>query len=855
MTRKVLTTGLLGVFLGLAGCAGSENGDNTSANNQLCKQVARLSQDAKRNAFSLDYPAAERGFRSMIALYNETPDLQNCGIAASPAQAHMNLGLVLSNQRRYLLADVSFETAERLLQDRDNALALSDRMQLGAYLQQHALNRNDTPNARRHAQETLALLDQFKSSDLAVIGDSELFAVDEQTQNRLISEAQTYYALGFADLSEAKIDGVEARSLQAIDVIKALPSTGLRARFALQQAVAQSARGNWRMAAATAEDAARELEDTLANSPLLARALLVQATALSFTENRELAYETFEQAFAVYEQAPVDLNYESVWPFIKFVSDGAKRGEITEEERAALIFRAGQLVRGSFTAYDIAAAAATFEAGASAQSQAVRDWRDAENRLARLRGAQAQVDRLLPEQIVELERQIAEASEAEADLRVRRDELAPAYADAINAPVALPAVAELLQPDEVLVQILTGNPSSTVLAIDAEGTTVAQVEIPRVLLDSFGLPDQNAFFDRIVNDMRASFNVGADSKFRAFEPTAANVLYRLLFGGIQEQIAGKKRLFITTNGVLQSIPLDVLVVDNPAPLADRWQNGDYSGLQWLGDQVELSYLPSPRNLVDIRSRAQQSRASNPVIAFGGFETQTTVQSVLERTGLPNKCRDAAELIAGLPALPRSGEEVARITNALGNGSRRVTGPDFTEEAVLDLANQGTLKDYQVLHFATHGLVWPIEDCFNEPALATSVGPGALSDGLLTSSEIRSMELDAQFVVLSACDTIGVGGNFEISGENLSGLARSFFSSGSRSVMASHWKVDDALTAQIMGEMYESLAETPAMGFGAALRQARATIRNTPEQSHPANWAAFVVIGDGTLGLVPRSGDS
>ena len=843
MSSRYVTAAVLSSVLTIAGC--SDSGDSRdrvseASAGQICRLVARIAQDAKRDAFSLDYSAAERGFSRIIALYNDDSRVEKCNIAFTLAQAHMNQGLVLSNQRKYLLADVSFREADRLLKDDRDPTTLSDRAQLGVYLQQHALNQNrPAGQVRDEAARTLALLDRAKTGEAALLDDSGLFTIDENTQNRRIAEAQTYYALGYADLSEAKLDEVEERNMRAIDLIKKLPTAGLRARFVLQQAVAQAAKQNWEKAAATANLAAAELEESLASSPLLARALLVEATALSFTDKRERAYETFGRAFAVYEENPVGLSYEAIAPYIRFVTDGVGRGEIDETQKGALIFRAGQLVRGSFTAHDIAATAAFFEAGDSSEAEAVRDWRDAENRLARLRAAQAQRSKLLPEQIVELERQIAEAAENEVSLRERRDELAPSYADALNAPVDVAAVQAALKPGEALVQILTGDPRSTVLVIEPETIKVHDVKVSSATLSA------------LVGVLRGSFEANDAGNYPVFGVGLAHTLHGLLFDELDKPLGEYERVFISSNGVLQSLPLDLLITQDPTPLAARWQANDYTGLSWLGDQVELSYLPSARNLVDIRSRARASNASRPLIAFGGAESNATVDTILAAAGLPTECGPAASVIAGLEDLPLASAEVNDITAKLGGGSVPVVGEAFTEEAVLGRSESGELADYQVIHFATHGLLWPIEDCFTEPSLLTSLGEGAQSDGLLTSSEIRQMKLDAQFVVLSACDTAGVDGRIEISGENLAGLARAFFSSGSRSVMASHWKVDDVIAAEIMGKMYERLGADSSAGFGAALKAAREDIRNTARRSHPAVWASFVVIGDGTLGLVSR----
>ena len=144
--------------------------------------------------------------------------------------------------------------------------------------------------------------------------------------------------------------------------------------------------------------------------------------------------------------------------------------------------------------------------------------------------------------------------------------------------------------------------------------------------------------------------------------------------------------------------------------------------------------------------------------------------------------------------------------------------------------------------------WPSPDCLSEPALAVSVTDGA-GDPLLTAREIRGLKLDAQLVVLSACETAGpaVRGEIGAGGDSLSGLARAFFAAGARAVMASHWAVFSEQTEDLTVAMYDEIGANNA-NFATALRSAQTKLRSDPKTSHPIYWAAFVVIGDGALSL-------
>jgi len=166
----------------------------------------------------------------------------------------------------------------------------------------------------------------------------------------------------------------------------------------------------------------------------------------------------------------------------------------------------------------------------------------------------------------------------------------------------------------------------------------------------------------------------------------------------------------------------------------------------------------------------------------------------------------------------------------------------------------------VLHFATHGLLAQSPECLPEPGLVTSLAPDG--DALLESSEIVDLHLDAELVVMSACDTSagagvasealtgfrGVGGSYAAGGESLNGLARSFFYAGARNVVSSYWSVDDIATQELMVAFYGAAATNVTIGIAEALRQAEDGLIAGGKHSHPFFWAPFATIGDGARSL-------
>lgn len=231
--------------------------------------------------------------------------------------------------------------------------------------------------------------------------------------------------------------------------------------------------------------------------------------------------------------------------------------------------------------------------------------------------------------------------------------------------------------------------------------------------------------------------------------------------------------------------------------------------------------------------------------------------MLRVSHLPQTCLRLAEAVDDVGPLPGTAAEAEAVAAIFGPDATVVTGAAFNEDALKAASASGALADNRVLHFATHGILWPTPDCFTDPALTITATDDPDSDGLLTASEIRVMNLDAQLVVLSACNTAsgyladasssafgapqrrGVSG---AGGESLSGLARAFFGAGARAVLATHWPVADAETTELIEAFFRTLRESDA-DFASALGAAQAGLRANPRTAHPVFWAPFVVIGD------------
>jgi len=367
-----------------------------------------------------------------------------------------------------------------------------------------------------------------------------------------------------------------------------------------------------------------------------------------------------------------------------------------------------------------------------------------------------------------------------------------------------------------------------------------------------------------------------------FSLAAAHELYQALLGPFEARIVGK-HLLIVPSGALTSLPPSVLVTEKPQISMPSSAEG-YRSAAWLGIRQPITVLPSVASLTALRMFVPHGRADKPFLGIGNpllagdgsaFEQEraeraraqqrcasgthlarsdVTMTPALRRAGPVLRGAEIADVgsIRALLPLPETRDELCAVARALGLKDPKddlLLGARATETAVKALSRDGRLAHYQVLHFATHGLL--AQEA--EAGLGASAEPGLIltppdkgdntDDGLLTASEISQLKLNADWVVLSACNTAGAAVG---SGEALSGLARAFFYAGSRAILVSHWAVDSQATVKLTTGAFAALATDPASGRADALRRAMTTLikHGEPREAHPASWAPFVLVGEG-----------
>jgi CHAT domain-containing protein len=222
-----------------------------------------------------------------------------------------------------------------------------------------------------------------------------------------------------------------------------------------------------------------------------------------------------------------------------------------------------------------------------------------------------------------------------------------------------------------------------------------------------------------------------------------------------------------------------------------------------------------------------------------------VASVTASRGIQGTVANLATIKTALPQLPDTADELTRVgASVQASPADLFFGPDATETRV----KRSALDQYRIVYFATHGLLAGDVQNFAklnaEPALVLSLPlqPTALDDGLLTASEVAQLKLNAEWVVLSACNTAS---GDKPGAEALSGLARAFFYAGGRSLLVSNWAVATDSTVALMTGTFAAAAD-PKLSHAEALQKAMLAMIDSPQHpawADPKYWAAFVVVGE------------
>lgn len=300
---------------------------------------------------------------------------------------------------------------------------------------------------------------------------------------------------------------------------------------------------------------------------------------------------------------------------------------------------------------------------------------------------------------------------------------------------------------------------------------------------------------------------------------AGYTLYQRLLAPFEARRDGLQRLILIPSGGLDAVPFAALPTSKPEK--DTLTAAEVLGRPqpWLVRDVAMTTLPSLASLEILRRGEKRTAANRPFF------------------GLGDPTYGARESF-DLPSLPETGAEVRYLAALLGSGDGDLLlGAAATEERLTN----ADLGSYRILDFATHGFIAGGISGLSEPALAVAADDG--SDGMLTASEILGWNLNADLVILSACNTASSDGT--PGAEGLSGLANSFFYAGARNLIVTHWSIPSAPAVDIVANMITLYEDAPDLGYSVALqRSVLAMIDNPPSElaAHPVSWAGQFVVG-------------
>jgi CHAT domain-containing protein len=346
-----------------------------------------------------------------------------------------------------------------------------------------------------------------------------------------------------------------------------------------------------------------------------------------------------------------------------------------------------------------------------------------------------------------------------------------------------------------------------------------------------------------IADLRSAF-VPKLGKLPDFSLANAAGLYKETLGPVSPQLAGVDHLVVAASGDLASLPFSLLVTNAPG------QSRDYVNAAWLIRTTAVSETPSARAFMALRNAPKTAQpkpflgVGNPTFQGGG----NAANQALALNALASACQVSGPtdpaLLRALQPLPETAAEVQAVGRDLGAAPDDILLGDGATEAAV---RAKPLDQYAVLYFATHGMLPGELHCQAQPGLVlsppTSPAQSTATDGLLTASEIAGLKINANLVVLSACNT-GAGGGKSFGGGALQGLADAFFNAGAHAVLASHWEVPSAATMSLMTGTFANMAKDPRHDAAEALRQAQLALIAQGSTSHPFEWAAFTLIGDG-----------
>lgn len=674
-----------------------------------------------------------------------------------------------------------------------------------------------------------------EASPLAISGADTL--TTEQRESLLLGHRA--YLRGVA-LDILGRDGVDESFAEASTLIAEAPETSgiwVAALLAEKRAL-RAIEADQPGAAVSLVEPALEVVRALApRSPLEARLTSTLAEALMARGDNAAALENFALAFDIFTsigQGQTGVSVERAAPYLHLLLETMEAGGADRDELLNRYVGAFETIAepGAAAAMTRSGARAFGDASSRVEIRALQDaqvrLREASSRLQR--GAATASGGELATLRGDVARAEQEVIEAERVVRAQ----APGYQQLVSRQVDTAALADVLAPGEIFLAYAASARGGFGYVVRADGSItpftsdvlradirIATADLREALEEVDGLSEveENAavIYDASVGAARAALTeAGRD--------------------------AGIESLAYSARGAVGAVPPAILVSGEDETGAVRWMASDYAS---------IVSAPSAAALIAARnSPARESRGG--LVMFGPAETPSpeTLRSLVD----PSCAEYLESSVYPQPITAISASDAARL------GARVEPARSFSTAR---LTERGDLDEASVLVFSTHGFTGA-QQCSTEPGLLVSVervdsaAPTpeelAFNDPLMTASEVVRLDLDADLVVLAACDTAHGGTNGLASAfgsEHLDGLARAFLYAGARNVLATHWPVDDFATDAFVTRFLEEARTAP---LARALNATQTYFLTHPDELTggersftPALWGGFVLIGDGARG--------
>ena len=612
------------------------------------------------------------------------------------------------------------------------------------------------------------------------------------------------------------------------------------------------------------------------NSPRLAMIRAFEASALQAQGKWQEASSAYKQSIPVLiDQARNDAENDTssvkqqqrmtylLESYLAVLAKTAQSEPAQAAAAAAESFTIADLARGSGVQRALTASAARANIKDPQLAGLARNEQDLQRRINTLSELltgllSASPDQQLPAVQAKIRSDIATFKTDREKIKKEIEKKFPDYAELVEPkPASIERTQKLLRGDEVLVSWYFGDQAGYVWSISKQG--------PAQFIQ---IPLSRGQMAKQVAQLRKSLDPGVSTidEIPPFDIAAAHQLYQQILEPVAASLQDKKVLLVVPHAELGQLPLSVLVTKASAqPAKTGIAFAGYKSTPWLARDIAIAQIPSVTALTALRNLPEGDANRKSFVGFGdpyfSAEQQKSADKAMKPTqlatrGVPLKLRNAPKTagvssaeLALLPRLPDTSDEIQDIAKAVGATSGDIY---LHKQASVKQVMGMDLSDRKVVMFSTHGLVPGELNGLTQPALALSSPEvtGDTDDGLLTMDMVLTLKLNADWVVLSACNTASGEG---AGSEAVSGLGRAFFFAGAKALLVSNWPVDSAASRGLMTDLFKRQQSDKTLAKSEALRQAMLGQIDQGgmgegkamkySYAHPLFWAPFVVVGD------------